>query len=381
MSALPEVKWRAYTPGMEKTEILSLSLTNFRNFTQKQMEFDPNQTLILGDNGHGKTNILEALAFISTGRSFRARLLSDCVREESEVAHIGLQASVDAEQVELGGSIVSKASEYSKRASTRFLRNGVKKRRSDVIGVLKSVLFRPEDMELITDGPSYKREFLDDVLVQVNQTYDKSLREYEKALKHRNRLILQLRDGLVTRREFVFWDTILIKHGDVLTRERKKFLTFINSFVDFPIKGEVTYDESIMSEERLHKYAIEEVAAGKTLVGPHRDNFAIQMQLTSLRRQGSSQQVSSAFSDVSRFGSRGQQRMAVLWLKISALQYIEKETNITPVLLLDDMFSELDETNREIIFQLFESRQVIMTSAEEIEMLPEECTKGKIIEL
>lgn len=357
---------------MEKTTVSTLQLTDFRNFTQKEILFDLAQTLILGDNGQGKTNVLEAISFLSTGRSFRAKLLSDCVRESAEVAHVSAQCSVSGEPEILGAAIVSKSSEYSKRASTRFLRNGVKKRRSDVVGVLKTVLFRPEDLELITDGPSYKREFLDDVLIQVSSNYDKSLREYEKALKHRNKLILQLRDGLVTRRDFVFWDTILIKHGDVLTRERKKFLTFINSYVDFPIKGEVTYEESIMSEERLHKYAVEEVAAGKTLVGPHRDNFGVRLVL---------RPDSPRMTDVSRFGSRGQQRMAVLWLKIAALQYIERETAITPILLLDDMFSELDETNREIIFQLFTGRQVIMTSAEEIGMLPKECLVGTVIEL
>ena len=364
------MKTEAYTPGMQKSTITSLVLQDFRNFTRQEFELDPDQTLILGDNGHGKTNILEGISFLSTGRSFRAKLLSDCVREEAEVAHISTKTFIEDEELELGASIVSKASEYSSRASTRFSKNGVKKRRSDVIGVLKTVLFRPEDMELITDGPSYKRDFLDDVLIQVSLTYAKSLREYEKAIKHRNKLILQLREGLVTRKDFIFWDVLLIKHGDVLTRERKEFLFFVNDFVNFPLKGEVTYDESIMSEDRLHHYAIEEVAAGKTLVGPHRDNFFIKLQLSD-----------EHLRDVARFGSRGQQRMAVLWLKVAALQFIEKETKITPVLLLDDMFSELDETNREIIFQLFEGRQVIMTSAEELAMLPPECTKGKVIDL
>jgi DNA replication and repair protein RecF len=355
---------------MDKTVISTLVLQDFRNFTAEEISFDPNQTLILGNNGRGKTNILEAIAFLSTGRSFRAKLLSDCVRDGAEVAHIAAKSISDDEDVSLGASIVSKSSEYSKRATTRFSRNGVKKRRSDVVGILKTVLFRPEDMELITDGPSFKRDFLNDVLVQIDSAYAKSLREYEKALKHRNRLILQLREGLVTRKDFVFWDTILIKHGDVITRERKKFLFFITNHVEFPIKGKVSYDESLMSEDRLHRYAVEEVAAGKTLVGPHRDNFFIELELSP-----------GKMSDVARFGSRGQQRMAVLWLKVAALQYMEKETGMTPILLLDDMFSELDEGNRELIFQLFVDRQVIMTSAEELDMLPPECKAGEIINL
>lgn len=354
---------------MQKTIVNSVALQDFRNFQTKTIEFDANQTLIVGDNGRGKTNILEALSLISTGRSFRAKTLSDCVRATAQVAHCSVKAIIEDEADELSLSIVSNQSEYSKRASTRFKRNGSAKNRGTIIGLLKTVLFRPEDMELITDGPSYKRDFLDDVLIQVSTHYGKSLREYEKALKHRNKLILQLREGLVTRKDFVFWDTILIKHGDVITRERSRFLHFIGSYVEFPIKGEITYDESIMSEARLHQYAMEEVAAGKTLVGPHRDNFFVKMQIAANR-----------LDDVSRFGSRGQQRMSVLWLKVAALQFIERETKTTPVLLLDDLFSELDETNREIIFQLFRGRQVIMTSAEEITVLPPESTKGKVIE-
>ncbi len=354
---------------MQKTRVTSLALQDFRNFQTKTIEFDPSQTLIIGDNGRGKTNILEALSLLSTGRSFRAKTLSDCVRVGQEVAHCSARATIDEEEDTLSLAIVSNQSAYAKRASTRFKRNGTAKSRGTVIGLLKTILFRPEDMELITDGPSYKRDFLDDVLVQVSSLYGKSVREYEKALKHRNKLILQLRDGLVTRKDFIFWDTILIKHGDVITRERSKFLHFIDTAVDFPIRGEITYDDSIMSEARLHQYAMEEVAAGKTLVGPHRDNFFVKMQIAPER-----------LDDVSRFGSRGQQRMSVLWLKVAALLYIEKQTQITPVLLLDDLFSELDETNREIIFSLFTGRQVIMTSAEEIGVLPPESTHGKVIE-
>ncbi len=354
---------------MQKTIVESLSLQDFRNFQTMSIEFDPNQTLIVGDNGRGKTNILEALSLLSTGRSFRAKTLSDCVRVGAQVAHCSAKALIEDEDDTLSLSIVSNQSEYSKRASTRFRRNGSAKSRGAVVGLLKTILFRPEDMELITDGPSYKRDFLDDVMIQVSTTYGKALREYEKALKHRNKLILQLRDGFVSRKDFVFWDTLLIKHGDTLTRDRKRFLTFIAEFVEFPIKGEITYDESLMTQERLHRYAMEEVAAGKTLVGPHRDNFFIKMQIAPER-----------LDDVSRFGSRGQQRMSVLWLKVAALQFIERETKITPVLLLDDLFSELDETNREIIFQLFKGRQVIMTSAEETTVLPPESLQGKVIE-
>jgi len=129
----------------------------------------------------------------------------------------------------------------------------------------------------------------------------------------------------------VFWDTILVKHGDVITRERSKFLHFIGSYVNFPIKGEITYDESIMSEARLHQYAMEEVAAGKTLVGPHRDNFLVKMQIAPER-----------LDDVSRFWISWSAAYERPLAQSTALQFIEKETKTTPVLLLDDLFSELE---------------------------------------
>lgn len=354
---------------MAVSTIQVLQLQNFRCFANSVFSFDAKQTLIIGRNGAGKTNILEALALLSTGSSFRTHTLSECVKLGCEVAHIAAKALIDAEEEQLQASIVSKHSELHTRASSRFQRNGVKKRKSEVVGVLKSVVFRPEDVEIITGSPSVKRDFLDSVLVQVSPKYYQALREYERAVKHRNKLILQLREGTVTRRDFVFWDQLLITHGDVLTRERARFIHFVNTYVNFPIKGEMQYDSSLMTEERLHQYAVAEVAAGKTLVGPHRDSLQVLQEL----------QQGEPLADVADFGSRGQQRMAILWLKLASLAFIEQETRINPILLLDDVFSELDEQNREILFPLFENHQVILTSAEELEMLPEQVKAGQTI--
>lgn len=355
---------------MDKQVVSTLKLTHFRNFTQKEIVFDEDVTLVCGDNGQGKTNIIESLAFLSTGRSFRAKTLSDCVQHSQDVAHIEATILIDDEQATLCSRIVSSNGTYAKRASTQYEKNGVKKRKNDFVGLLKTVVFRPEDLEIITDGPSFRRDFLDDVLVQIDSVYRWSLHEYGKALKHRNMLILQLRDGVVTRKDFFFWDSILIKHGDVLTRARKKFCLSMKESVDFPLHCELEYKESVMSLERLREYAMVEVAAGKTLVGPHRDDFLIRMQ-----------DEKKELFDVARFGSRGQQRMSVLWLKVCALATIESCTKQTPILLLDDIFSELDEKNRELVLRLFPGRQVIMTSAESLEMLPKECSKANLLTL
>lgn len=355
---------------MDKSKIKRLSLQNFRGFPSRDFSFGP-QVLILGNNGRGKTNILEAISLLSTGRSFQGNLLSECVRLGTDVAHVGATIEAEDEDVSLSLSIVSSTNNLGVRASTRYKRNGVKKTKTEVVGVLKSVVFRPEDMDLVVGSPARRRSFLDEVLVQVSPKYASALRDYEKALRHRNKLILKLREGEVTRRDFVFWDELLIRQGDVLTRQRKDFLGFLNNSVLFPMKIGVTYDHSLMTEERLHKYAVAEVAAGKTLVGPHKDTLITQMVVSE----------AGDLQDVSHFGSRGQQRLAVLWLKMGALKYIEAETGVSPVLLLDDIFSELDDTNREIIFPLFVDHQVIMTSAEQLKILPSECQQGVIINL
>jgi DNA replication and repair protein RecF len=356
---------------MLASKILELKLQNFRSFEDYAVSFHSDQTLVLGNNGKGKTNILESISLLSTGRSFQGKSLSECVRLGTQVAHITAKGLVEDEEVALALSIVGKENNLGERASTRYQKNGVKKRKSDVVSLLKSVVFRPEDLELIIGTPSHKRHFLDEVLLQVSKKYSLALREYEKALKHRNKLILQLREGLANRRDFLFWDEILIRHGDTITRERASFLSFLNTSVSFPLKASAIYDRSLMTEERLHKYASAEVAAGKTLVGPHKDLFSIEVALNG----------DGKLHDVSLYGSRGQQRLAVLWLKLGQLAYIERETNLAPILLLDDIFSELDDPNREIIFPLFADHQVIMTSAEQIEVLPIESKKGKIINL
>ena len=349
--------------------IQKLVLQNFRSFPVREIIFDPKQTLILGDNGKGKTNLLEAISLLSVGQSFRSRSTSECVAWGSEVSHVEIACLSGEDELNLKMSIISPENKLGQRGSSKYQRNDVKKKKTDVVGILKSVVFCPEDLEIVDGSPAVRRDFLNSVLVQVSHKYHTALQEYEKALKRRNKLILMLRDGMVSRKDFFFWDELLIKHGDVLTRARAEFVHFVNDLVIFPIKGKLIYDSSIISKERLHQYANAEVGAGKTLVGPHRDSLKIETE------------QAIGLHDVAIYGSRGQQRLAVMWLKIAQLKYIEQEAGVAPVLLLDDIFSELDDDNRAILFPLFEDHQVILTSAERLDALPEECRKGAIINL
>jgi DNA replication and repair protein RecF len=226
-------------------------------------------------------------------------------------------------------------------------------------------------MELVTGSPSVRRRYLDLVLSQREREYRRCLVSYEKGLRQRNRLLDKIRDGEAGRNQLFFWDKLLIKNGNYLTLKRQEFLDFVNLKQREGMFFHLQYDKSVISEERLLQYADEEVAAGSTLVGPHRDDFTIEQitgkptsPLTPLLTSGEGN-----LRDVSKFGSRGQQRMAVLWMKLGERDYLITDGEL-PILLLDDVFSELDHKHRDQVGMLVREQeekegQVIMTTADE----------------
>ena len=309
-----------------------ISLQNFRSYEKRTFEFGP-KTLIVGENGAGKSNIMEAIYLLAVGKSFRAD------REEEMVAYGESFFRVVGEVGEVG-EIGIEMIENRKR----FLVNGVPRRQIEFVGNLRAVLFCPQDMELVTGSPGNRRRYLDFVISQVDREYRRCLISYEKGLRQRNKLLEMIREGLAQRSQLYFWDKLLIKNGEYLTTARQKYLGDLGDKGD---KGYLAvYDKSIITQDRLSQYEIEEVAAATTLVGPHRDDF----------------QVLFGDKDVSKYGSRGQQRMGVLWLKQGEIEYLGG----SPILLLDDIFSELDHKHREEVMKLVQnySGQVIMTTAD-----------------
>lgn len=312
--------------------ITSLKLQNYRNHTQVNFNFGK-KVVIVGDNGVGKTNVLEAIYMLAVGKSFRAD-------DESELIKYG-ETFASVEGIVDYGSLRIFLSERK-----RFEVNGVARRMVDFTGKFKAVFFGPADIEIVTGNPSARRKYLNFVLSQKDREYHRSLLSYEKGLRQRNKLLDFIRDGTAGKQQLWFWDKLLIKDGGYVTEQREKYLREFNGGYD------ITYDKSIISEERLKKYENEEVAAGNTLVGPHRDDFFIL----------------SDGKDISKFGSRGQQRMAVLAMKMWELEYLSDKQSL-PVLLLDDIFSELDHKHRDEVLKLLVSQtdrggQVIMTTAD-----------------
>ncbi len=338
----------------------SLSLHHFRNYAKKTFPFENGFTVIIGENARGKTNILEAISLLANGESFRARRIEEMVQWEHELGRAqGVVEDIQGNQTNLEVMVTTGLVQGERVQKRKFLVDGVSKRRKDFIGNLLAVAFRPEDLDLMTDGPSLRRAFLNTVLSQASWEYRHALELYEKALKRRNALLDVLRDGQTTRASFPFWDQLLIEHGSVLTNMRRSFVETINSTSDFPLQFTVLYDSSLISGKRLHQYAIEEVAAGHTLVGPHKDDFAVTLS----DKKGNFSKNTYA-KDIGTFGSRGEQRMAVLWLKIQEMEYLEEKKGVRPILLLDDILSELDEKHQHIALDLAEKQQTILTTAD-----------------
>lgn len=332
--------------------IKNIKLINFRNFKNKEIDFLPGITLILGPNASGKTNILESLYFLSTGKSFKANLEAEVINYKKDIARIsGTLSEIKLETVITNGVIDIGGARPEKAPRKKLLVNGVPRRMLDFAENFKAVLFGPWDMDLVTESPSVRRKFLDSVLSQVDKEYRRSILSYEKGLRQRNRVLLDIREGNTTRDRLFFWNQLLVKNGDHITKKREEFINFVNNlnFQINSLKLNLFYDRSVISNGRLEEYKDEEVLAATTLVGPHRDDFTFNKGERSL----------------SSFGSRGEQRMAVLWIKMAELSFIEEKTEERPTLLLDDIFSELDDEHKSIVLGIADKQQTIITTADE----------------
>ncbi len=246
--------------------------------------------------------------------------------------------------IDVGNSIPEKVSKK------KLLVNGISKRMVDFAGNFKVTLFGPWDLDLVTESPTHRRRFMDTVISQVDREYRRASLSYEKGLRQRNRLLLRIREEGLSRSQLLYWNHLLIKNGDYLSEKRDEFIAFVNSTGKLNKQQFLlTYDRSAISEARLEEYADEEIAAATTLVGPHRDDFIFKKEEE---------------RELARFGSRGEQRMGVLWIKLAELSFVEEKTNERPTLLLDDIFSELDHKHRDVVVKLCEKQQTVVTTVD-----------------
>jgi len=339
-------------------KVLNLSLQNFRNHISLAIDTNSEVVYIYGNNGLGKTNILEAIYLISTSKSLRSEYDKDLINHQKSFLRVKSTFEQDLDKKDLEITI-EKRNEFQNTSNKKTYINGINKSLTVFAGNIKSVIFTPNDLEILTASPSNRRKYLDSIFYQYSSLYKNSILDYTKSLKQRNKLLQMISETGVGRDQLPFWNHKLIIEGNNIQKEREKFFDYANLhkdqiIEDLEIKNfslKFDYRKSEISEERLLKYASAEVASQTTLVGPHKDDFEIFLNNYK----------------ISDFGSRGQQRMGILILKQLELNFLFEKTGFRPILLLDDIFSELDDKNKHAILKIIPNQQTFITSVDLID--------------
>lgn len=342
--------------------VKKLSLENFRNFKFLQIELENGVNIVYGDNANGKTNFIEAIYFCATGRSPRANHDKELIRFGAEEAH--LQAVLD-----------------SRRIDVHLFRDGKKKgiaidhmpikKLSQLFGVLPVVIFTPEDLRIVKAGPGERRTFMDLELCQLSPVYYHALRQYYQALKQRNNLLKAIPKDRSLIDTLEVWDEPLCRHGRQIMEHRAAFIEEIGKIAAV-IHNDVTAGREALSmiyrpqitgqyEERLKRGLDRDIALGSTGAGIHKDDVAFAIDT----------------NDVRTYGSQGQQRTVALSVKLAEIELIKKKVNQLPVLLLDDVLSELDESRQKYLFNHINGVQSILTCTGVEDVLKR--TKGNLL--
>lgn len=333
-------------------QLKQLSLQNFRSHTTTSVSFEPGINLILGPNGSGKTNILEAIFILTCGKSFRSSSLSKLINWSGNVL-TSLGTLSNGRQIEV--QLIKEVNDNT-TIKRRFLVDHVAKTRKAYIGSFRAVVFHPEDIRLVAGSPSRRRDFLDEIFTQSEWRYTSALSQYHRALKHRNELLDQIRLGVNQKSELFYWDQSLIKNAGIVHDHRLNFVRFVNQFLQNHPNSEVqtvslNYHPSVLTQEKLEYSYSTDLARGYTQFGIHRDDFSFDNSI-----------FPSADKNLANWGSRGQQRLAVLAIRLAQISYLENVYSEKPVLLLDDIFSELDPEHKALVVEICQKYQSIFTS-------------------
>ncbi|MBX3011271.1 MAG: DNA replication/repair protein RecF [Caldilineaceae bacterium] len=387
-----------------------LSLTHYRNYQQLELDFTEPITLFQGQNAQGKTNLLEAIYFLSTTKPVHAqqeREIVDWQAQSEPIPYSRIAAEVHSDGRPLHLEIILSARGDGVNFTKQIKLNGVSKRSMDLLGVMPSVLFLPADIRLVDGGPGERRRYLDIALCQIDRVYCRALSDFQKVLNQRNSLLRTLRDQAIRPdRESIeaqlgFWDEKLVQHGSLVMSRRHNFvlalersarerhaalsdtreelaLYYTPSFnpghlteLEFTqlrdsqlLHGLGTTVRTPLTPEqvaeqykaKLQSRRAREVTAGNTLYGPHRDDLRIVANDRDLRT----------------YGSRGQQRTAALALKLAELHLSTQATGTAPILLLDDVMSELDLQRRNTLLQALTGvEQAIVTTTDWSDFAPD----------
>ena len=330
--------------------IKSIELKNFRNYEDLDISFDDGTNILFGDNAQGKTNILEAAYLSGTTKSHKGSKDKEMVRFGEQEAHIRT-------------TVVKKEKEYQidihlkQNRSKGIAINKIPiKKASELFGILNMVFFSPEDLNIIKNGPSERRRFLDAELCQLDKIYLADLTKYNKVLNQRNKLLKDMVYRLDLKETLPIWDMQLLESGKKIIQRRKKFVEELNEIVHdihYRISGEkeellLQYEpniDDIFFEDELNRAKDRDLRYCQTSVGPHRDDLLFSIHGV----------------DIRKFGSQGQQRTSALSLKLSEIELVKQSIHDTPILLLDDVLSELDSNRQNYLLNNIHDTQTIIT--------------------
>ena len=330
--------------------IKSLKLKNYRNYSLLDMDFDSKTNILYGDNAQGKTNILEALYLSGTTKSHRGTKDRDLIQFGQDESH--LETIVEKKGMEFQIDMHLK-----KNSPKGIAINKIPIRRaSELFGIIHFVFFSPEDLNIIKDGPSGRRRFIDLELSQLDKVYLNNLSNYNRIINQRNSLLKELYKQEHLLETLDIWDMQLADYGTKVIESRKKFIRQVNEIIadiHSKLTGgkeiiELTYETSIGNlslEQALKKNRERDIRMKSTSVGPHRDDMCFM----------------SGNLDIRKFGSQGQQRTAALSLKLSEIELVKKLIRDTPVLLLDDVLSELDKNRQNYLLDSIHDIQTVIT--------------------
>lgn len=316
--------------------VRSLELSDYRNYESVKVLFDPGTNVIFGDNAQGKTNLLEAIYECAVARSHRGSKDREVIRFGKEEGHIRLLA-------EKAGRPVRIDLHLKKNKPKGAAIDGVPIRKvSELFGVLHVVFFSPEDLKIVKSSPQERRRFIDEELCQLDKVYTADLINYNKALLQRNDLLKIPKEGKEFSALLDVWDEQLVRYGKAVMEARKDFIAELNELaagVHLELTGgkeslSLAYTPSVTPENMEEKLFLGrdiDIRLGSTQTGPHRDDMECQVEGI----------------DVRRFGSQGQQRTAALALKLAEIELVRRKIHDTPILLLDDVLSELDSSRQE----------------------------------
>ena len=334
--------------------INKIKLSNFRNYDEQEIKLAPNINIFYGDNAQGKTNIIESIFLCSIGKSFRTNKEIELIKFNKDIASVYIEYEKSDRDGKIKIDLSNKKNIYI---------NGIKiKKLSELLGKINTVIFTPDDINILKDGPQKRRRFLDIMIGQLRPNYIHILNMYNKTLEQRNNYLKQIKENNKKEEMLDIWDEKLAEYGEKIYIYRNEFIEKIKSKID-KIHKKITNEKEEIKIEYISNCITKEeyikllnsrrkldIIKGYTTKGIHRDDFLVYIN----------------DELVNIYGSQGQNRTVILSLKISELQVIYDEIGEYPILLLDDFMSELDEKRRKNFLESIENTQVIITCTDKI---------------